>query len=213
MFSPKTSKATPNATSSPASEDGHTPSDSRCGLTIDLFGQEAVPVSQFRGRDTEKELSTNDTSGPLFTSSSPSANLQCYLENRLRDVLDLSGSPECALTWRSVDMPAGGPTCQLVASARRTLGKGSFLWPTPTATNGHPGGFSKKTCERKMAGENRPSGAKIGSDLKWEPRMLPHLKHGYPDPRISRKLMGYPKSWARCAPSATPSSRKSRQSS
>lgn len=42
-----TSKDTPNATSSPESADGVTPSALRCGATIDLFGQEAPPCQPF----------------------------------------------------------------------------------------------------------------------------------------------------------------------
>ena len=77
-------------------------------------------------------MPTNDTSGPLFTASSPSATLQYCLESKLRERLDLNGSLLFALTWRVMDTPSGPPICQLAPSARRTSGKGFGSWPTPT---------------------------------------------------------------------------------
>lgn len=78
-------------------------------------------------------MPTNDTSGPLFTASSPSARLQSSLENRLRARLDANGSPEYALIWKHWDMLSGLPICALRASARRTSGRGSTGWPTVSA--------------------------------------------------------------------------------
>ena len=77
---------------------------------------------------------TPDTCGPLFTASSPSADLQRCLASRLADLMDCSGSPEYALTWREVDMPWGPPICRLRASGRRTFGSGFGGWPTPDAS-------------------------------------------------------------------------------
>ncbi len=96
-------------------------------------GPEAVPVSRFRARDSDVAMPTNDTSGPLFTHSSPSATLQWCLESRLRAKMGVNGSPEYALTWSTWDMPSGPPICRLRASARRTSGKGCSGWPTPDA--------------------------------------------------------------------------------
>ncbi len=133
MFDPKTSEASPSATSSQGSEAGPTPSDSPDGPTTDQSGPDHVPVSRFRARASKKAMTTNDTSGPLFTNSSPSADLQRSMENRLRANLEGSGSPEYALTWKMHDMPSGPPICALRASGRRTSGKGSSGWPTPMA--------------------------------------------------------------------------------
>ncbi len=132
-----TSKATRNATSSPASAGGPTPCASPDGPTNALCGPAPVPVSRFRARDSEKAMPINATSGPLFTNSSPSAALQLSLENRLRARLDVNGSPEYALTWKIWDMPSGPPICALRASARRISANGfSGLlkgWTTPQA--------------------------------------------------------------------------------
>jgi hypothetical protein len=74
------------------------------------------------------------TFGPLFDGLSKSAALQSSLESRLRARLDVHGSPEYVLTWKSWGMPVGPPICALRASQRRTSGKGFTGWPTPRAT-------------------------------------------------------------------------------
>lgn len=100
-------------------------------------GQGVVRVSRFRALDNEKDMLTNDISGPLFITSSPSANLQRSLENRLLARMDVNGSPEYDLTWKEQDMPAGLPICALRASRRRIQGKGFTGWPTPKASSSH----------------------------------------------------------------------------
>lgn len=89
-------------------------------------------------------MPTNDTCGPLFTASSPSADLQHALESRLRALTDVNGSPEYALTWKQWDMPAGPPICALRGSARRTSGKGFSGWRSPQAGDGDRGGQAKR---------------------------------------------------------------------
>lgn len=128
---PKTSKATTNSTSLPALADGPLPCVSQAGPTKEKFGAPVVRVSRFRARDSEKAMPTNDICGPLFIGSSPSANLQRLLENKLRARMDVNGSPEYALTWKEWDMPSGVPICALRASARPIFGKGFTGWPSP----------------------------------------------------------------------------------
>lgn len=113
------SKDSSSATSSPGSAAGHSRSISRDGAVP--AGPAAFPVSRFRSQANTKAMPTNDTSGPLFTHSSISANLQRSLENRLRQRLDVNGSPEYALIWKTVDMPSGVPISRLRASERRTF--------------------------------------------------------------------------------------------
>ena len=83
---------------------------------------------------------TNDTFGPLFTHSSPSADLQSCLESKLRVRLDGRGSPLFALIWKIWDMPSGPPICALRASAPRTSVSACSGWATPTAKDGSRGG-------------------------------------------------------------------------
>ena len=161
MFERAISEDTASTTSSPGSADGATPFASQGGPTTDQSGPDHVPVSRFRSRDSEKAMPTNDICGPLFTASSPSADLQRSLENRLRQNLDVNGSPEFALTWKAVDMPAGVPICALRASGRPTSGKGFGGWPTPTAQE--PGGTPEQFLARKRkAVEN---GSQMGISL------------------------------------------------
>lgn len=74
--------------------------------------------------------------------------------------MDVNGSPEFALTWRPLDMPAGPPICQLAASARRTGGSGSTgalcHWQTPKATEGMGTyGITNGKRYEKLCGEAR----------------------------------------------------------
>ena len=127
------SKATRSAISSPGSAAGAMRSGSPDGPTSGPSGPGPFPVSRFRALDSDVAMPIEDTCGPLFSGSSPSAGLQRSLENRLRATLDVNGSPEYALTWSTWDMPAGPPICRLRASAHRTSGNGSGGWPTPNA--------------------------------------------------------------------------------
>ena len=177
MFERAISEDTASTTSSPGSADGATPFASQGGPTTDQSGPDHVPVSRFRSRDSEKAMPTNDICGPLFTASSPSADLQRSLENRLRQNLDVNGSPEYVLTWKAVDMPAGPPICALRASARRTSGKGFGGWPTPTAQE--PGGTPEQFLDRKRkAVEN---GSSMGISLSALSMVA--LTTGWPTPR------------------------------
>lgn len=153
MSNPVTFSASPNVTFSLASEDGALPCALPDGATAAPSGQVAARVSRFRAQDADKAMPTNDTSGPLFSASSPSASLQRSLENRLRARMGVNGSQEYALTWKHWDMPAGLPICALRASARRTSGKGFTGWPTPNATDstgpgrqGRQGGMNLQTA-------------------------------------------------------------------
>ena len=73
-------------------------------------------------------MPTDATSGPLFNTSSPSAQTCNDLwgagcEQRWPG----SGSPLYALTWSEGDMPAGVAICRLRASARHALTATSVL--------------------------------------------------------------------------------------
>ena len=135
-FNLESSPDTRKSTSSLASADGPTPSDSQDGQTTSPSGQAPVHVSRFRAQDSEKAMPINDICGPLFTTLLPSADLQRSLENRLRARMGASGSPLYVLTWSEVDMPAGVPILRRRASGRRTSGSGSSGWPTPCTPSG-----------------------------------------------------------------------------
>jgi hypothetical protein len=148
MFEPMTSPDTRSVISLPVSADGPTPCASPDGETTANAGPVAVHVSRFRARDSSAAMPTNDTSGPLFTASSPSAALQWSLANRLRARMGANGSPLFALTWRELDMPSGPPICQLAASARRISGSDCGGWGTPTAQDGKHATLSASEMKR-----------------------------------------------------------------
>lgn len=126
-----TSQDSGNAISLPGSAAGAMRSGSPSGPITSRSGLAPVRVSRFRARDSAKAMPTNDTCGPLFTRSSPSASLQRSLENKLRARMDVNGSLEFALTWKDVDMPSGPPICALQASGHRTAGNGFIGWRSP----------------------------------------------------------------------------------
>ena len=132
------SKDIRNATFSLESEAGPTHSDLPAGPMINKSGPVHVPVSRFRARDSEKAMPTNDTSGLLFATLSPSADLQSALANRLHQRMDVNGSLEYALTWKEWDMPAGPPICALRARAHPISDKGYSGWPTTSASDQMP---------------------------------------------------------------------------
>lgn len=127
------SDTTTNATSSPESADGLSPCGGPDSKMPEESGPAPVPVSRFRALAKDRATPMSGTCGPLFTASSPSAVLQRSLESRLRARMDVNGSQEFALTWKTWDMPAGEPICALRASERRTGGNDCIGWPTPQA--------------------------------------------------------------------------------
>lgn len=163
MYSQPTLWDTPNVISSPESESGAMPCDSPDGAIDREFGPDPVRVSRFRARDSKKAMPINDTCGPLFTASSPSAGLQWSLANRLRANLDVNGSLEYALTWKDWDMPAGPPICALRASERRTSGNVCIGVPTPCVPNG---GRRPKGGKMSLKGQT-PDGKKRQVDLNY----------------------------------------------
>ncbi len=122
-----------SATSFPESADGVTRSGLQDGQTSGRCGQEAAPASHSAPPGSRKVKQTKGTSGRCSGNSSDPASLQSRLENRLQANLDVNGSPEYELTWKSWDMKSGAPICALRASARRTSDNAFIGWPTPQA--------------------------------------------------------------------------------
>ena len=144
-----TSQASPAATSLQALPGGNLHCNLLAGPLGVQCGQEAALVSHSPARERVKGKKTQDTSGPTFDASSPSANLQRSLANKLRQRQDVNGSPEYVLTWKDWDMPSGPPICALRARARRISDSGFTGWPTPVAqpANGTPEAFLRRKRE------------------------------------------------------------------
>lgn len=190
-------------TSSPASEDGPTHSNSRVGLSKGKSGPPRVPVSLLVAREKLREFSTKGTFGPIFEISSPSAILQRSLENKLRVRMAAHGSPEYDLTWKEWDMPSGLPICALRASGRRTSGNGSTGWPTPVANDDNRSVEAHLAMKARMGG-NRTAITSLQVMVQTSgpiqsPSPAGTEKRGALNPAFSRWLQGYPAAWCQAA--------------
>lgn len=126
-----------DAISSQASAAGSTPCSSQDGPRTEKSGPEAAHASHSAKQATKgKGKKTSDTCGPIFFGSSLSADLQSSLENKLRLLMDVDGSPEYVLTWKHWNIDSGLPICALRASARRTIDPVFTGWRTCMAGDG-----------------------------------------------------------------------------
>jgi len=118
------------------------------------------------------------------------------------------GSAEFLETWPRSGMTRNGIAYQLPLSALHTVETGCGFWPTPNKSNGFAP-FSMQTMLLKQSGLTRPSGVKMGFDLKWEPRSVPYLVDGWINPILSEWLMGFPIGHTALPDAETPLSLKS----
>lgn len=135
MFDRPTSPGSINATSSPVSVCGLSPSDGPTGPTIARSGPVHVPANLSAKQAREQGLMTSGTFGPTGSGSSTSIALTQSLANRLRARTEGCGSTLYALTWKRAITPAGRLYFLLRGSVRRTSDTGCSGWPTPDA---HP---------------------------------------------------------------------------
>lgn len=132
MFDPPTLTGSPNATSLPESAAGHSLSGSPDGPMNGPLGPPRALASHSVALAVSKPKRTNATFGQHLAGLSPSARLSVFLASRLRQNLDVNGSPEFRLTWKRWVLLSGLRICALRASARPTGGSDCFGWPTPT---------------------------------------------------------------------------------
>jgi hypothetical protein len=116
---------------------------------------------------------------------------------------EADGLAEYSETWPSAGMMRNGKTYQLRPWAVTTCANARGFWPTPMKSNGF-GPFSLATMQRKERGETRPSGCRMGFDLKWDRRCLPYLQDGWINPELTEWLMGFPIGHTALPPAETP---------
>jgi hypothetical protein len=205
----KTLTVTPSTTFSQASAAGLTHSGWLVGPTTDLSGQEAVLVSHSVPPARAKELTTLDTCGPLFGGSSHSEDLQRSLASRLRQQMDVDGSPEYDLTWKHWDMESGPPICALRASGRRISDNGCGGWQTPTVEDAGREGSLKDYMAYVEKGQT--SGCRLRAQVHAAGWPTPNTNERGPESRESKDNRGAGgidlQSTAKLAGWVTPSSR------
>jgi hypothetical protein len=238
----KTLKDLRSATSSLESVVGAMHSNLQDGNQLDLFGQEAHPVSPSPLPETRKDKMTNDISGGHSSSSSASVNLQQFLASKLPQQLGQDGSTIYKLTWKKKVTPQQWSYCQLAASAPRTKENDCSSYPTPTASTGgasknpdNPRGVNggnplataaslvpyptpstqdNPQVRGEGAAANHPSrGTTLGGAARLLNAEMENKDQYRLNPRFSLWLMGFPIEWAYCGERVTLSSRKSQRKS
>ena len=122
---------------------------------------------------------------------------------RTRQCSFLEDLEQFSETWPRSGLMLRGQCFPLPTLEPRTCAKESGLWPTPMKTDGFAVGWCLTSIERKERGETRPSGAKIGTGLKYFRATEKHLVNGYPNPSLTEWLMGWPAKWSDLQPLET----------
>ena len=224
----RTSKDTSSATTLPGSLAGPSPSSSLDGQMLFPFGPDHALASHSAQQAKEEASTTSGTCGRNSCGSSPSADLQRSLASKLAARLDVDGSPEYALTWKTWDMQSGPPICALRARARRTSDSGYSGWPTPNTNSRGPETAESKATRPNTGGIDLQSTAlltgwatptaanhrspksnqhgKNSRPLQEQAGTLSTAETGKPaasptlNPAFSRWLMEFPESWDRLSP-------------
>lgn len=209
MFDLLTSPATPSAISSPVSADGRLPCVLPAGPMAAPSGQAPAPASPIlpppmNGSVGSMIPATSGRSGSV--SSSPSALTQS-LASRLTTALP--GSTERLLIWSRRALPSGRSIFRLVPSMRPTSACEPSLWPTPTVQDAENKAGPSQWVRNTWALNVQVVAHSLG--VTSRPESLDAV--GGLAPGFACWLMGYPAEWDACAPTAMPSSRKSRRSS
>ena len=217
MFDPAIWMVMTNATFLQESRAGAPLFDSPESLTMNLCGPGVARANLSARQAKEKGLLTSDTFGRFGTILLSSAALQRSLANRLAARMDLCGSTLFKLIWKEWVTPAGRRFFLLRASKRRTNDTESSSWPTPTARDWRSEKSSPEFKTKRTAHTRDKTLAYVATIYptptanRWS-GLQSHGENvvtGLLNPAWVAWLMGYPTEWISCAPSATPSSRKS----
>lgn len=157
-------------------------------------------VKTLASQEQEKDLTENEADyGPKCSESLARYNQRSSLW-KTRQLSLFGGLAEYSETWPRWGSIVNGELFQRQALEPHTYGNESGLWPTPCKTNALAG-FSPLSMERKERGETRPSGAKIGTDLKWDRRTIPFLwRNKTINPILPEWLMGWIIGWTELRP-------------
>lgn len=205
---PTMSEDTDSATSLPVSGVGAWPFDTQASPIANLSGVVHAPASPFPvlhvNGGNSRGFPTSGTYGPHGTTSSASANLQLFLESKLRTQFALGGSTMYSVILKKVSTPAGRQLCQLTRLAQTMNEKDYIGLPTPCARDTQDlsrfGPFKASMARRTHSLTTRL----LALGVPWEGISL-----------IYCLVMGYPSAWnnGRYTSLVTPSYRKRQQRS
>ena len=197
-----TSRASRNATSSPALAFGVSPFAAPAGQTIDLFGPVPVRANLSARQAKALGLLTSGTYGQPGTISSASAALLRSVVSRLQAQTHSLGSTLFTLTWKQRATPAGLSISALRASARRTSDNDYGSWPTPTSSLADKGVRSTEGGIREAMRNHGPDLAAMAClnfwptpqahDFKGANEAENHLTHNSRSLNEMVKLAGWP---------------------
>jgi hypothetical protein len=178
MYTPPTSRTSPNATSSPASAFGPWHFAAPAGQMTDLFGLVPLPANLSARQAKELALLTSGTYGRHSTTSSASVALQSSLESRLRVKTQTLGSTLYKMTWKAWDTGSGRSRSRLRASVLRTSEIGSTGWRSPN------------TVDAKLGNRNGPGQVQLCHQVLLAGWATPTANQpgGTPEAHMQRKL-------------------------
>ena len=165
MFDQTTCVDTPNATSLPALQSGRTHCGLQAGPMTARSGPDHAHASLFQAPVPEKGPMIPATFGQSGLTSSASADLQRFLESRLKQRLSTDGLILYKATWKTRVTPLGRSVCLLALSVPRTSDNGCGSWHTPLCNDARGSAYSKSrsgpilklTGQAKLAAWPTPS--------------------------------------------------------
>jgi hypothetical protein len=181
-------------------------SGSQGGPMTDQSGPAPARASRSVQQETGRGPQTSVTYGLNSSNLSAQSDLMLLWENKLRERLDMGGSMACKLTWRRKVTPQGRLIYRLAPLTHRISDSAyiGFL-PTPCASEERDTSRPKvlAKCDRGGRVARRICSLSLPARMQPDPVSL--------NPSFAGWMMGYSQEWDDCAPTETPSSRKSRQ--
>lgn len=154
-----------------------------------------------QSQENKNQTKMTEISGRKLLELSKSPDPLGLLEKTLMELLN-SISIQFLRTWKEKTTPQGSLIFQLQASVRGTKGKGSGLFPTPTAAC-EIGGVQADRVEQTKSGafilrkKNKPH-MKYGANLRDMMHYSNNVKTGGQlNPVFVEHLMGFPMNWTK----------------